>query len=127
SRQAIYRCAMLPCDDPLSPFAQVILTPEAWHRLSNNASRVVRRKPSASRPPGDVKAWLDLAEENISLHSQRLYHIQVIELDSDAESDSVSTGLLVISVAHCICDGASLEVLMSDIASQYAGLEPLQR
>ncbi|XP_044724647.1 AMP-binding enzyme domain-containing protein [Hirsutella rhossiliensis] len=105
----------------------VILTPEAWHRLANSASRVVHRRASASRAAGDAKVWLDLAEENITLDSQRLYHIQVIEPDSDPEFNAGSTGLLVISVAHCICDGASLEVLMSDIARQYAGLEPLPR
>ncbi|KAL2673620.1 hypothetical protein Neosp_012063 [[Neocosmospora] mangrovei] len=116
TEQAIYRCAMLPCDDSLSPFAQVILSPEAWRRLDNNSDWVVRRRESV----GDVKTWLDLAEENISLDSQRLYHAQIIEPESGA-------GLLIISVAHCICDGASLEALMGDIARRHAGLEPLPR
>ncbi|KAJ4324684.1 hypothetical protein N0V84_003809 [Fusarium piperis] len=116
NEQAIYRCAMLPCDDPLSPFAQVILSTEAWRRLSRNADRVVHRRANV----GDVKTWLDLAEENISLDSQRLSHVQIIEPESGA-------GSLIISVAHCICDGASLEALMSDIARRYAGLEPLPR
>ncbi|KAJ4191839.1 hypothetical protein NW767_010746 [Fusarium falciforme] len=116
TEQAIYRCAMLPCDDSLSPFAQVILSPEAWRRLDSNSNRVVHRKESV----GDVKTWLDLAEENISLDSQKLYHAQIIEPESGA-------GLLIISVAHCVCDGASLEALMSDIARRYAGLEPLPR
>ncbi|KAH6892510.1 hypothetical protein B0T10DRAFT_594262, partial [Thelonectria olida] len=127
SEQAIYRCAILPCDDSLSPFAQTILAPEAWHKFVNNASRVVHRRTSASRVAADMKVWLESAEENISLDSQRLYHIQIIEPDADCESNSSSTGLLVISVAHCICDGASLEVLMTDIARRYAGLEPLPR
>ncbi|KAJ3456806.1 hypothetical protein MRS44_016829 [Fusarium solani] len=116
TEQAIYRCAMLPCDDPLSPFTQVILSPEAWRRLDSNSNRIVHRRESV----GDVKTWLDLAEENISLDSQNLYHTQIIEPES-------GTGLLIISVAHCICDGASLEALMSDIARRYAGLEPLPR
>ncbi|RSL73498.1 hypothetical protein BHE90_001203 [Fusarium euwallaceae] len=117
TEQAIYRCAMIPCDDSLSPFAQVILTPEAWRERISNANQVVHERASVV---GDVKAWLDLAEENISLDSQRLYHAQIIEPESDC-------GLLIISVAHCICDGASLEALMSDIAGRYAGLEPLSR
>ncbi|RSM11837.1 hypothetical protein CDV31_006605 [Fusarium ambrosium] len=115
TEQAIYRCAMLPCDDPLSPFAQVILRADAWRQRISN--QVVHQRASVV---GDVKAWLDLAEENISLDSQRLYHAQIIEPES-------GSGLLIISVAHCICDGASLEALMSDIAGRYAGLEPLSR
>ncbi|KAI8652853.1 hypothetical protein NCS57_01350900 [Fusarium keratoplasticum] len=116
TEQAIYRCTMMPCDDSLSPFAQVILSSEAWRRLDSNSNRVVHRRGSV----GDVKTWLDLAEENISLDSQKLYHAQIIEPES-------GSGLLIISVAHCICDGASLEALMSDIARRYAGLEPLPR
>lgn len=127
SEQAIYRCAMLPCDDSLSPFAQVILAREAWLRLTNSESQVIHRRANASRIAGDAKVWLDLAEEHINLDSQTLYHIQVIEPDSESNSDSNISGLLVISIAHCICDGASLEVLMSDIVRRYAGLEPLQR
>ncbi|RSL73998.1 hypothetical protein CEP53_000595 [Fusarium sp. AF-6] len=115
TEQAIYRCAMLPCDDTLSPFAQVILTPEAWRQRTSN--QVVHERASVV---GDVKTWLDLAEENISLDSQRLHHAQIIEPES-------GSGLLIISVAHCICDGASLEALMSEIAGRYAGLEPLSR
>lgn len=116
TEQAIYRCAMLPCDDPLSPFAQVILSPEAWRQLNSNSNQVVHRTESV----GDVKTWLDLAEENISFDSQKLYHAQIIEPESDDR-------FLIISVAHCICDGASLEALMSDITRRYAGLEPLPR
>ncbi|KAK3296583.1 uncharacterized protein B0H64DRAFT_455915 [Chaetomium fimeti] len=127
SEQAIYRCAILPCDDSLSPFAQVILAPEAWRRFTNNSSRVVHRRSNASQLAGDVKPWLELAEKSISLDLQTLYHIQIIEPDSDSGPASVKTGLLAISMAHCICDGASLEVLMSDVARQYAGLEPVQR
>ncbi|KAF5012186.1 hypothetical protein FDECE_1741 [Fusarium decemcellulare] len=126
SEQAIYRSVMIPSDDSLSPFAQVILTTEAWGRLGNNTARVIHKKATASELAGDVQVWLNLAEENITFDSpQKLYHIQVIE--PDPESDPDTTGLLVISVAHCICDGPSLEVLMSDIARRYAGLEPLPR
>jgi amino acid adenylation domain-containing protein len=125
--QAIYRAAILPCEDPLSPFAQAIFTPGAWRRFVNDESRVVHRKASACQLAGDVKPWVDLAEENISLDSQKLYHIQIIEPDSDSGPEAVGTGLLVLSIAHCICDGASVEGLMSDITRRYAGLEPLQQ
>ncbi|ROW02126.1 hypothetical protein VSDG_02384 [Cytospora chrysosperma] len=124
--QAIYRSAMLPCDDALSPFAQVILTPEAWGRPKRNDSeppQVVHRKASEELSVDAAHAWVALAEESISLESQRLYHVQVVENETNPESD----GLLVISIAHCICDGASVEVLMCDIARHYAGLEALQR
>ncbi|KUI54199.1 Nonribosomal peptide synthetase 2 [Cytospora mali] len=124
--QAIYRSAMLPCDDSLSPFAQVILTPEAWRRPKSNvgeAPQVVHRKTGEQLSVDAAHVWVALAEENISLESQRLYHIQVVENETNPDSD----GLLIISIAHCICDGASVEVLMCDIARRYAGLESLQR
>ncbi|KAK7724299.1 NRPS [Diaporthe eres] len=124
--QAIYRSALLPCDDSLSPFAQAILTPEAWRRPKSTDSedpQVIHRKASGPLSVDNAQAWVALAEENISLESQRLYHIQVVEDETTPNSD----GLLLISVAHCICDGASVEVLMCDIARRYAGLEPLQR
>ncbi|KAH7183237.1 uncharacterized protein B0J16DRAFT_416346 [Fusarium flagelliforme] len=118
SRQAIYRCAMLPCDDSLSPFIQAILKPDAWDQLIGG-SNVVLRKGDTS---GDAQVWLDLAESDLDLESHKLYQVQIVEPEA-----SDSSGLLIISAAHCICDGPSLEVLMSDIARQYAGLEPLHR
>lgn len=124
--QAIYRSALLPCDDALSPFAQVILTQEAWRRpksTDGESPQVVHRKASGPLSVDDAQAWVALAEENISLESQRLYHIQVVEDETTPNGD----GLLLISIAHCICDGASVEVLMCDIARRYAGLEPVQR
>lgn len=124
--QAIYRSALLPCDDSLSPFAQAILTPDAWRRPKSTDGedpQVIHRKASGPLSVDNSQAWVALAEENISLESQRLYHIQVVEDETTPNSD----GLLLISVAHCICDGASVEVLMCDIARRYAGLEPLQR
>ncbi|KAL1849840.1 NRPS protein [Diaporthe australafricana] len=128
SEQAVYRCIMMPTDDPLSPFAQVILTPEAWRRLnSNNGSthaHVVHRKASSALSVDDAQKWVDMAQENIGLDLQSLYHIQVIE---DETSATGSGGMLVISIAHCICDGASVEVLLCDIARRYAGLESLHR
>lgn len=128
SEQAVYRCIMMPTDDPLSPFAQVILTPEAWRRSnSNNGSthaHVVHRRTSSAVSVDDAQMWVDMAQEKIGLDSQSLYHIQVIE---DETSTTGSGGMLVISIAHCICDGASVEVLLCDIARRYAGLEPLRR
>lgn len=124
--QAIYRSALLPCDDSLSPFAQAILTPEAWRRpksTDSEGSHVVHRTASGPLSVDNAQAWVALAEENISLESQRLYHIQVVEDETTSNSD----GLLLISIAHCICDGASVEVLMCDIARRYAGLESLPR
>ncbi|ROV89246.1 hypothetical protein VPNG_10264 [Cytospora leucostoma] len=124
--QAIYRSAMLPCDDTLSPFALVILTPEAWRRPKSDGSeapQVVHRKASEQLSVDTTHGWVALAEENISLESQRLYYIQVVENETDADND----GLLIISIAHCICDGASVEVLICDIARRYAGLESIKR
>ncbi|RKK68500.1 Nonribosomal peptide synthetase 2 [Fusarium oxysporum] len=122
SRQPIYRTAMLPCDDALSPFLQVVLTPDAWQRSSDNSDRIALRRASADSISGDAQTWLDLAEEDLSLESHRLYHVQIIDPE---EADT--SALLIISAAHCICDGPSLEVLMTDITRQYAGLEPLPR
>ncbi|KAF5972652.1 ferrichrome siderophore peptide synthetase [Fusarium coicis] len=121
-RQAIYRTAMLPCNDDLSPFLQVVLTPDAWQRLSGNSSRITDRKTSPSSISSGAQTWLDLAEENLSLESHRLYHVQIIDPE-----EAGSSGLLILSAAHCICDGPSLEVLMTDVTRQYCGLQPLPR
>ncbi|KAF4951973.1 hypothetical protein FGADI_7089 [Fusarium gaditjirri] len=121
-RQPIYRTTMLPCDDDLSPFIQVVLTPDAWQRLSGNSDRIALRKVSADSLSAGSQTWLDLAEEGLNLESHRLYHVQIIDPE---EADTGA--LLIISAAHCICDGPSLEVLMTDITRQYAGLEPLPR
>ncbi|CVL08725.1 probable non-ribosomal peptide synthetase [Fusarium mangiferae] len=122
SRQAIYRTALLPCDDGLSPFLQVVLTSDAWQRLSGNSGRITHKKTSPGSISGDAQTWLDLAEEDLSLESHRLYHVQIIDSEEGG-----SGGLLIISAAHCICDGPSFEVLMTDITRQYSGLEPLPR
>ncbi|PNP76744.1 hypothetical protein FNYG_10163 [Fusarium nygamai] len=121
-RQPIYRTAMLPCDDDISPFLQVVLTSDAWQRLSGNSDRIIHRKASPDSISGDAQTWLDLAEQDLSLESHRLYHVQIIDPE-----EAGSGGLLIISAAHCICDGPLLEVLMTDITRQYANLEPLQR
>ncbi|KAG4271542.1 hypothetical protein FPRO04_14670, partial [Fusarium proliferatum] len=122
SRQAIYRTALLSCDDGLSPFLQVVLTSDAWQRLSGNSGRITHKQASPGRISGNAQTWLDLAEEDLSLESHRLYHVQIIDSE-----EAGSGGLLIISAAHCICDGPSLEVLMSDITRQYCGLGPLPR
>ncbi|RGP79905.1 ferrichrome siderophore peptide synthetase [Fusarium longipes] len=122
SRQAIYRCAILPCDDSLSPFIQAVLTPEAWEKLTGRSRAVLHRESSDMPLSSDPQVWLDMAESELNLESHKLYHIQIIEPE-----DSSTCGLLIISAAHCICDGPSLEVLMNDITRQYAGLEPLAR
>ncbi|KAF5583502.1 ferrichrome siderophore peptide synthetase [Fusarium subglutinans] len=122
SRQPIYRTAMLPCDDDLSPFLQVVVTPEAWQRMSGNSERIAHRKTSPGSISAGVQTLLDLAEENLSLESHRQYQVQIIDPE-----EACSGGLLIISAAHCICDGPSLEVLMTDITRQYSGLEPLPR
>ncbi|KAH6967058.1 hypothetical protein EDB82DRAFT_542097 [Fusarium venenatum] len=119
SRQAIYRSALLPCDDSLSPFVQAVLTGSAWKNLVGESSVVLHKGAGNA---SDEQTWIGLAEKKLNLESHTLYHIQIIE-----SRDSDSGGLLVISAAHCICDGPSLEVLMSDITRQYAGLEPLPR
>lgn len=122
SRQPIYRCAMIPCDDVLSPFVQAVLTREAWGYLVGGSSVVLHRGATKRNISPDPQTWLDLAERYLALESHRLYQIQIIESEDDN-----SSGFLTISVAHCICDGPSLEVLMLDIAREYAGLEPIQR
>ncbi|KAF5121154.1 Nonribosomal peptide synthetase sidC [Metarhizium anisopliae] len=117
--QAAYRCAMVSCHDDLSPFAQVVLKLDAWRRWVGNDSRVVRRQGSTA---GDAREWLQRAHEYLEWESQRLYYMQIVQPESHG-----SHGLLVVSMAHCICDGASLEMLLSDISREYAGLDPLPR
>ncbi|KAJ4248424.1 hypothetical protein NW762_012761 [Fusarium torreyae] len=117
-RHDIYRCAFVACDDDLSPFAQVVLRSDAWRKWTGSSPRVVRQQGSTR----DSQQWLNKAHEYLDFGEQRLYHVQIIQ---DDEADSA--GLLVISMAHCICDGASLEVLQSDIHREYAALSPFAR
>ncbi|KAI6778380.1 peptide synthetase [Emericellopsis cladophorae] len=117
-RHDIYRTVMMSCDDPLSPFAQVTLTHATWQRRLGDGKRVVRRKTSDTE---NTQVYLDVAHDSLDFESQRLYYLQLVERGSGSESQ------FVISVAHCICDGASLEALIDDIARQYAGLAPLSR
>ncbi|KHN96183.1 AMP-dependent synthetase/ligase [Metarhizium album ARSEF 1941] len=122
-RHAIYRCAIVSCDDDLSPFAQVVLKPDAWRRWIGNDIRVVRRRGNTA---GDAREWLDSAHQHLDFESQKLYYAQIVQACAEDVSDG-GNGLLVISMAHCICDGASLEVLLGDISREYAGLDPLPR
>ncbi|KIH87979.1 hypothetical protein SPBR_04654 [Sporothrix brasiliensis 5110] len=118
SRHAVYRSTIVPCSDDMSPFAQVVLTPLAWKRSEAYNTRVVRR-----RGTGNTQYWLRIAQENMDFDEQKLYYVQLVEPDAGR----IDGGLIIISIAHCLCDGASVEVLLSDIAREYAGLEPLQR
>ncbi|TPX09116.1 uncharacterized protein E0L32_001621 [Thyridium curvatum] len=117
--QAIYRCAFVPCNDDLSPFAQVVLKPDAYRRWTRDSPRIVRHRGDARA--SSAQYWTGLAERYLDFESQKLYQVQIVEPDTE------SGGLLVISVAHCLCDGASLDVLLRDISRQYAGLSPLPR
>ncbi|KAG9258792.1 uncharacterized protein F5Z01DRAFT_614655 [Emericellopsis atlantica] len=117
-RHDIYCTVMMSCDDPLSPFSQVVLTDAAWRRRQGDGKRVACRKASDTE---NIQDCLDAAYDNLDFESQRLYYVQLVERGPGSESQ------VVISVAHCICDGASLEALVDDIARQYAGLAPLSR
>ncbi|OAQ61393.1 nonribosomal siderophore peptide synthase SidC [Pochonia chlamydosporia 170] len=116
-RQAIYRCALVSCDDELSPFSLVVLKPDAWHRWTADSRRVVRRQGTTT---DGAQECIELAHQYLDLESQKLFYIQIVESEGDS-------GLVVISLAHCLCDGASLEVLLSDISREYTGLDPLPR
>lgn len=120
-QQAIYRCAVVSCDDELSPFSLVVLKPESWSRWIDNSPRVVRRQGNTD---GDAQEWLDLASQYLDFESQKLYYVQIVHQGTKADG---GRSLLLISVAHCLCDGASLEVLLSDISREYTGLDPLPR
>ncbi|KAK2612251.1 hypothetical protein QQS21_001677 [Conoideocrella luteorostrata] len=120
-RQAIYRCAMVSCDDKLSPFALVVLKPDVWRRWIDTNPRVVRRRGNTANT---AKEWLDLAHRYLDFESQKLYYVQIVQPGTESDGGN---GLLVISVAHCLCDGASIEVLLRDISREYAGLNPMPR
>ncbi|CAK7215086.1 NRPS [Sporothrix curviconia] len=119
-RHPVYRSAIVPCSDDLSPFAQVVLTPAAWQRWTAQQPRVVHSTGSTST--GDTQQWIDIAHNHLDFDLQQLYYVQIVEPE-----DAHSNGLVIISMAHCLCDGASTELLLADIAREYAGLEPLDR
>lgn len=123
SEQPIFRTAIFTCDDATSPFAQVVFTPDTWSRLNVDAPRVSMKTGNTT----NAQDWTLSAEKIMSLDSQ-LYNIQIVESrNSTGRVPSESDDLLIISMAHCICDGASIEALKADISRRYAGLESIQR
>ncbi|KAL1888447.1 NRPS protein [Sporothrix stenoceras] len=110
-RQAVYRTAIVSCTDDLSPFAQVVIKRSAWQQWTSARPRIVRQHGTRN-----TEQWLDVAQQFLDIDAQQLYFVQLVESDDN-------TNLLVISIAHCLCDGASLDLLLGDIARQYAGLE----
>lgn len=120
-RHAIYRCALVTCNDDISPFAQVVLKREAWHEWTEKSPRVVYQQGKANT---SLQHWLELAHQYLTLERQTFYYVQLVESAIDSEG---SQATLVISVAHCFCDGASLKVLLSDISREYSGLAALPR
>lgn len=113
--QFTYRSRIVAVEDPLAPFAQCVLRKEhaqAHLVRSTSDQRLLNVEQGAE--------WTHKAENFISLAVQKLYCIQLIQGQDD-------TGLLVVSLAHCIFDGASLEALMSDVAKVYNDTAPLER
>ncbi|CAK7214630.1 NRPS [Sporothrix eucalyptigena] len=119
-RHAVYRSAIVPCSDDLSPFAQVVLAQTAWQLWSARHPRIVRNVGSTSTR--EAQQWLDVAQQNLDFDSQQLYYVQLIEPENACDN-----GLLIISMAHCLCDGASIELLLADIAREYGDQAPLDR
>ena len=123
SEQAIFRTAIFTCDDAISPFAQVVFTPDTWSRLNIDAPRISLRTGDTR----NAQDWTLPAEEAMRLESQ-LYNIQIVESRNTTQNaPNGSNDLLIISMAHCICDGASIEALKTDISRRYAGVESIQR
>ncbi|CAK7233343.1 NRPS [Sporothrix bragantina] len=121
-RHAVYRSALVPCSDDLSPFAQVVLTPAAWQKWIAKKPQIVRKTGPTST--NETQQWLDVAHKHLDFDSQQLYYVQLVEPEN---SQTGNNSLLIISMAHCLCDGASIELLLADIAREYAGQEPLDR
>ena len=120
NRHAAYRSALVPCSDDMSPFSQVVLTPAAWQRCIAGHPRVVRTHGETLA--SEIQSWLDVAQQELDFDLQQLYYVQLIEPE-DAKDTNGHNGLLIISIAHCLCDGASLELLLEDISREYTGLE----
>lgn len=130
SQQPIYRSMIIPCDDPLSPFAQVVLWKDAWARFTKASSRITHQKISARCFKEEIDTFVANASANMSLESNMLYQIQVIEGTSESCSDNghdTSPGVVIISMAHCICDGASIQLLLLDIANSFTGQQTPQK
>lgn len=123
AEQAIFRTAVFTCDDGASPFAQVVFTPSTWSKLNVDAPRVSLKTGDTT----NAQAWTLSAEKTMTLDSQ-LYNIQIVESQNNTgDAPKRGNDLLIISMAHCICDGASIEALKEDISRRYAGVESIQR
>ncbi|XWW94847.1 hypothetical protein V2A60_002796 [Cordyceps javanica] len=123
SLQPIYRSMMIPCDDSFSPFAQVVVTQDAWSQITEASPRITHQKVCAQYLDSGIDDLVENAAAKMNLESNILYQIQVIEEDQDIASPVV----LILSFAHCICDGASIQLLLLDIASCFSGQTLPQR
>ncbi|TQV94144.1 nonribosomal peptide synthase [Cordyceps javanica] len=123
SLQPIYRSMMIPCGDSFSPFAQVVVTQDAWSQITEASPRITHQKVCAQYLDSGIDDLVENAAAKMNLESNILYQIQVIEEDQDIASPVV----LILSFAHCICDGASIQLLLLDIASCFSGQTLPQR
>lgn len=112
SRNEMLRTVFVQVDEEISPFAQCILAPSSKH-----ASIQVQRY--TGHILGElVQTALKDAEHNITLE-RPAFRIALVSTPAG--------NAFVLSLAHPIFDGGSLQLMVQDVERQFRQLEPLSR
>ncbi|KAL4999159.1 hypothetical protein BDV10DRAFT_184570 [Aspergillus recurvatus] len=104
-----FRTVFCMVDDELAPFAQCILTAES---ISSDDWDVYTSRNESSSENDIIVHALRAAERSISLR-RPLWKLSLVQ--SSAKS------ILILSMFHGIFDGGSLQLLLQDVSSAYAG------
>lgn len=112
SRNEMLRTVFVQVDEETSPFAQCVLAPSSKHTLMQ-----VRRYTGQDLG-GVVQKALKSAEQNITLERPAF---QIALASTPAEN------AIVLSLAHPIFDGGSLQLTVQDVEREFRRLEPLPR
>lgn len=112
SRNEMTRTVFVQIDEEVSPFAQCVLVPESKYA----AIRVQRYTGQDSEDL--VQTALKDAEHNITLERPGF---QIALVSTPAHHS------IVLSLAHPIFDGGSLQLMVQDVERKFRQLEPLPR
>lgn len=112
SRNDMMRTVFVQVDEETSPFAQCVLAPSSKH-----ASIPVQRY-SGQNLDDVVQRALKSAEQSITLE-RPAFKIALVS--------TPTKNAIVLSLAHPIFDGGSLQLIVQDVEREFCHLEPLPR
>lgn len=112
SRNEMLRTVFVQVDEEISPFAQCVLAPSSKH------AAIQVQRYTGPNSEDLVQTALKNAEHNITLE-RPAFQIALVSIPT--------TSSIVLSLAHPIFDGGSLQLMVQDVERQFRQLEPLPR